>query len=142
MPSWTKNWFSNMLPMDTPLMIGDIAFYTVENYYQAMKFGDELTVRLIAKMNPYEAKKYAAKHRSQFHLNSKFDKLAVMEVALRHKFKSGTSWYTRLIATGSEEIVEWNNWHDTYWGKDINTKIGENHLGKLLMKIRDAGDNL
>ena len=41
-----------------------------------------------------------------------------------------------LLKTGDEEIVEWNYWHDTFWGKDIETGKGENNLGKILMLIR------
>lgn len=134
--AWVKNWFSNMLPMDKPLIVGDIKFPTVENYYQAMKFGAEDTVRLIAGMNPYAAKKYAATYRKQFELNPKFDRLVVMEEGLRFKFAPGTTWHKKLMDTGNEEIVEWNNWHDLYWGKDVVTKEGENHLGRILMKLR------
>jgi predicted NAD-dependent protein-ADP-ribosyltransferase YbiA (DUF1768 family) len=46
-----------------------------------------------------------------------------------------------LLATGNEELIEGNTWHDNTWGdcscdacKDIE---GKNMLGKLLMKVRD-----
>ena len=64
------------------------------------------------------------------------EKLRVMELALYHKFTLSTSWGKKLLETGDEEIVEWNNWNDLFWGKDIKTKEGLNHLGKLLMNIR------
>lgn len=54
------------------------------------------------------------------------------------KFARGTSWAEKLLATGDEEIVEFVNWRDTFWGWDINLKTGENHLGKILMKIREG----
>ena len=34
-----------------------------------------------------------------------------------------------------EELIEGNWWGDTYWG--VCNGVGENHLGKLLMKIRE-----
>jgi predicted NAD-dependent protein-ADP-ribosyltransferase YbiA (DUF1768 family) len=40
------------------------------------------------------------------------------------------------METGQDEIVEWNNWGDVWWGKDLETGKGRNELGKLLMKIR------
>jgi predicted NAD-dependent protein-ADP-ribosyltransferase YbiA (DUF1768 family) len=43
-----------------------------------------------------------------------------------------------LLATGSEPIVEFCNWRDTFWGWDINLKTGENNLGKILMEIRES----
>lgn len=33
------------------------------------------------------------------------------------------------------EIVEENTWGDTYWG--VCNGVGKNHLGKILMKVRD-----
>lgn len=35
----------------------------------------------------------------------------------------------------TDPIIEVNNWGDTYWG--VCNGIGDNHLGKILMKIRD-----
>lgn len=40
-----------------------------------------------------------------------------------------------LLATGDEELVEGNYWHDTIWG--VCDGVGENHLGKMLMEIRE-----
>ena len=40
----------------------------------------------------------------------------------------------RLLETGEQELVEGNFWNDTYWG--VCKGVGENHLGKILMRIR------
>ena len=40
-----------------------------------------------------------------------------------------------LLATGDEELVEGNYWRDTIWG--VCDGVGENHLGKMLMEIRE-----
>ena len=40
----------------------------------------------------------------------------------------------KLIDTGDIELVEVNSWGDTFYG--VCNGVGENHLGKLLMKIR------
>jgi len=40
----------------------------------------------------------------------------------------------RLLATGSRELIEGNWWKDIYWG--VCEDVGENHLGKILMRIR------
>ena len=40
-----------------------------------------------------------------------------------------------LLATGEEYLVEGNTWGDKYWG--VCGGIGLNHLGKLLMQVRD-----
>ena len=41
-----------------------------------------------------------------------------------------------LMDTGDAELIEGNNWNDTFWG--VCNNAGENNLGKLLMKIRAA----
>jgi predicted NAD-dependent protein-ADP-ribosyltransferase YbiA (DUF1768 family) len=40
------------------------------------------------------------------------------------------------MKTGEEEIVELNNSGDRYWEK-TEDGIGENHLGRILMKLRE-----
>ena len=129
---WIRNWFSNMYPCDTPFIYDGIAYPTVEVFYQAMKTTDKDIRRRIASMNPYQAKKYARTIvlRPDWHNL----KLKVMEWGLRAKFAKGTTWYTKLIAT-TGDIVETNNWNDKYFG--VCNGVGENHLGRLLTKIRD-----
>ena len=58
----------------------------------------------------------------------------VMETALRLKFNN-EYLRNKLIKTYSHELVEGNNWGDTYWG--VCNGRGQNKLGMLLMKIRD-----
>jgi ribA/ribD-fused uncharacterized protein len=41
----------------------------------------------------------------------------------------------KLVETGNAELVEGNNWGDTFWGQ-CPLGNGENMLGKLLMKVR------
>jgi len=63
-------------------------------------------------------------------------KMGIMEGVLLAKFKQNKYLRDRLLATGNEELQEGNSWHDTFWGIDSRTGYGENHLGKLLMKVR------
>lgn len=60
-------------------------------------------------------------------------KLQVMEDILRLKFNQPT-FKKSLIDTGTAELIEGNTWKDSFWG--VYKGKGENHLGKLLMKIR------
>lgn len=115
-------------------------YKTVENFYQAMKLPKNRTDlrEEIAAMNPYEAKKII-RDKTKYKWREDWtqeESLKVMNFILKVKFLPHTSWAKKLIETGQEEIVEWNNWGDVFWGKDIKTKKGENHLGKLLMEIR------
>lgn len=128
---WVYNWFSNM-EID-PITIDGITYPAVENYYQGMKSGHPKILKLFSEMTPSKAKFNGR------HLDLREDweqvKFEVMEKALRIKFAPGTIWYARLEMEEGE-IVETNNWNDKFWGKTLDG-IGENHLGKILMKIRD-----
>jgi ribA/ribD-fused uncharacterized protein len=141
-PPSIKNWFSNMIPLDEPIRLRGIKYPTVENFYQAMK-ADKSEVEIhqrVAGMNPFEAKQYG----KIIKLRPDWEevKIGVMEYALRIKFASGNTWYRKLMKTSSE-IVEWNTWHDKFWGRCTCNKCrgeGENHLGRLLMQLRAEGE--
>lgn len=140
---YIKNWFSNMLPFEEPLVYQGISYFAAENFYQAMKMPkDKTDLRAqIAAMSPYKSKT-AIRDRVTYPWRDDWTKelsLRAMRMALNHKFKEGTLWRTKLNLTENWEIVEWNNWGDVFWGKDIVTRQGENNLGKILMDIRDNG---
>lgn len=65
-------------------------------------------------------------------------KVQVMYDCLVSKFSNPQlrGW---LLATGHQNIQEGNWHHDTFWGVDlrVNPNIGENNLGRLLMRVRD-----
>lgn len=139
----TRNWFSNMFAMDEPLVYQGMRFATVEHFYQAMKLRrDDVEGRaaIAALPSPFDAKRACntAKLGEEGLLREDWDevKLGVMEFALRHKFAPGTSWARKLAATDGE-IIEITTWRDCWWGVDAHTGRGKNHLGRLLMKIRE-----
>ena len=60
----------------------------------------------------------------------------IMEEIVRAKFSQNGELKEQLLATGDAQLVEGNRWNDRYWGVDIRSGVGENHLGKILMKVR------
>lgn len=62
-------------------------------------------------------------------------KLRVMENALYSKFTLNEDLKQKLKETGDLYLEESNWWRDRFWG--VCEGKGENHLGKLLMKIRN-----
>ena len=135
---YVTNWFSNMLPLDKPYLYQGTLYKTSENFYQAMKLPkDKIDLRKeIASMSPYQAKRDIKKYTWRDSWNQE-ESLKVMEHILRVKFGPNTIWETKLKMSQDYELVEWNNWGDNFWGKDIVSKRGENNLGKILMKIRE-----
>lgn len=107
---------------------------SVEHAYQAAKTLD-LDRRLLIKQarTPGQAKQ-AGRNRKTVKRDDWDDvKLNIMEYLLRQKF-SHPVMRTRLLATGDAELIEGNNWGDTFWG--VCRGVGKNHLGKMLMRIR------
>ena len=64
-------------------------------------------------------------------------KVDYMRSALLLKFSQNPELADRLIDTGKALLVEGNYWGDTYWGVSLKTREGKNHLGILLMEVRD-----
>lgn len=106
---------------------------SVEHYYQAAKATNiKDYIQIINSHTPADAKKLGR----TIKVRDDWDqiKLIVMEQLLIKKF-SDQILAEKLIATLDYELVEENNWGDTYWG--VCNGIGYNNLGKILMKIRD-----
>lgn len=61
-------------------------------------------------------------------------KLQVMLDLLRRKF-THRKLAALLLETSDAELIEGNTWGDRFWG--VCAGIGENHLGKLLMQVRE-----
>lgn len=65
-------------------------------------------------------------------------KLTVMEDLLRQKFKNPELLSDLLSTVDDGQLIEGNTWGDSFWGKTQNGYgNGANHLGTLLMKIRE-----
>lgn len=105
---------------------------TVEHAYQAYKAtnrNDALWVN--GQTGPKDTKR--AGRKIQVRPDWEEIKLDVMEMLLRKKF-SIEKYAERLRNTGDAQLEEGNWWGDKFWG--VHKGIGENHLGRLLMKIR------
>lgn len=118
---------------------GNLMFPTVEHMYQAAKTTDMADYEKIAgARTPNEAKRLGR------HCTIRKDweevKEQVMYKALVEKF-SIPELQKALLATGEEELEEGNYWHDNIWGKcycvECQNTVGQNKLGKMLMKIRE-----
>jgi len=63
------------------------------------------------------------------------NRISIMQDIVQCKFVQNSSIAKLLIETGNETLVERNWWNDTFWG--ICNGVGRNHLGIILMKVRN-----
>ncbi len=124
-------WLSNFWPAKVEL--DGMIFNSVEHAYVAAKTLDMEVRKQIQNIErPGEVKKLGR----SIPLRSDWEeiKLQVMENLLCQKFLGHSDLKRSLLGTGKYNIIEGNTWNDIFWG--VCKGRGENHLGKLIMKIR------
>lgn len=120
---------SNMYPCS--IKYRGLNFKCVESAFQGNKVGQ---LEYFSTLDGFQAKRQSR----NYHINRQewFSRnLQVMEEILTAKFTQHPELLERLKEIQGE-IAEDNHWGDTFWGRCGGT--GENHLGKILMKIRDS----
>ena len=124
-------WLSNFVP--ARVVLDGVDYPSVEHAYQAAKsllpFERARVQRLATAL---EAKRAGKNLTISPCWNSR--KLGVMRGLLEQKFAL-EPYRTQLLNTKTAQIVETNFWKDTFWG--VCNGVGENHLGWLLMEIRE-----
>lgn len=128
-------WLSNFWVYDT------VRGLSVEHHYQAAKatnYQDYL--RIMSAENAYEAKQLGKpidKGGILVTVRPDWDsiKLILMEQFTREKYATNHTLAQKLRDTKGSLLLETNRWNDTFWG--ICNGVGENHLGKIIMKVRD-----
>ena len=123
---------SNFYPCK--ILYRGITYPTSEAAYQAQKALNENERLRISKLeDPHDAKAEGQK----LDLRADWDDVKVDEMYLicMNKFLQNPELEELLLATGDEELVEGNHWHDTFWG--VCNGVGENKLGKILMMVRE-----
>lgn len=127
---------SNFFP--SPFEVDGVTFPTVEHWFQAVKTFNPKEFRSIAAAEtPGKAKRMG--RRATLRPDWEEVKVDVMRRGLRKKFAI-PELRAKLLATGNEELVEGNTWHDQTWGRCSCAKCGgqgENLLGQLLMELRE-----
>ncbi len=139
-----KNWIETDRGISVP---------TTEHAYQAAKFEDLDFHRRVAEARAGEddlrvvyadgvaSKNLAHELEDLYKIPIRADwqvaKTGVMYVVVMQKFVRNPDLAERLLATEDEELVEGNNWGDRFWGVDpVGSNNGENHLGRILMRVR------
>ena len=129
-------WLSNF--WEVPVVYEGVNWPTAEHAYQAAKFEDHIIRnKILDNPNPRSAKKYG---KSQG-MRTDWDniKLRIMHDIVAAKFNQHHMLAEQLLATGNKQLIEGNWWGDKFWG--VCKGEGENHLGKILMQVREALKN-
>jgi ribA/ribD-fused uncharacterized protein len=129
--------FSNFSPH--PIKMGDVYWPTVEHYYQAQKFVGTLDAVVIPQIYAAETPELAAAlgrdSTRQVRPDWEMVKTQIMRQAVLTKFLTHADIREILLSTENQLIVE-NSPCDYFWGCGAN-KTGQNHLGKILMSVRE-----
>ena len=124
---YLSNFFTSPIEVD-----GEI-YPTAEHAYHAAKTSDPLLKKMIrGATTPGKAKGLG--HDVPLRRDWEEVKISIMKDLLKRKF-SIPELKEKLLETKGHELIEGNYWNDTFWG--VCGGVGENHLGKLLMEIRN-----
>lgn len=131
-------WLSNF--WESPFEIMGALYKTTEHFYQAMKCANGIDRwEVLSTETPGQAKRVGA----SVAIRPDWDeiKVATMRIASFSKFSQSRELAQKLIATADIELIEFNHWHDNFWGhctceacEDVEH---HNNLGKILMDVRE-----
>lgn len=117
-----------------------ITYDNNEAAFQAMKTMDLKERKLFSHRSPSSAKLEGR----QLRLRTDWEEVKenIMHEIVLAKFTQNKNLGMKLLLTGDEELVEGTTgWHDNIWGNCDCTKckniIGQNKLGKILMRVRE-----
>lgn len=111
-----------------------IKYPSTENAYQAAKFSEDLRMSFV-NISQSESKNRAYVLEKYIRQDWKEIKIDVMRSVLVDKFNRHLDLREKLLNTEGKYLEETNYWGDQFWG--FCNGEGENHLGRLLMSIRD-----
>ena len=112
-----------------------LVYPSVEHAYQAAKSLDPEEREVIRSCGSPSMAKKLGRHAK---VREDWDdiKISIMAKLVYQKFASDTDLARGLLDTGDSLLIEGTWWGDRFWG--ICNGVGHNHLGKILMAVRDS----
>ena len=124
-------WLSNFSPVVIIYM--GMEFPSVENAFQASKCKHNVDVAGFQGIGPGAAKRLGRQVVTRDYWEDVKDSVMLDLTILKYE---NIQYRERLLATGDAELVEGNWWGDTYWG--VCKGVGQNKLGKIIMRVREG----
>jgi len=127
-------WLSNFYPVE--IKWDNLIFPSVEHAYQSCKSLDgDWKALCSGNTTPGKIKRLS----KSICLPNKWttNKVKIMWNLLELKFYQ-EPFKSLLLDTGNMRIQEGNLWGDTFWGVSLDTGVGKNMLGIMIMQIRDG----
>lgn len=126
-----RRFLSNFYP--TLVHYDGLNYPTAEHAYQAAKSTDNHhRLAILGIESPGKVKRYGRGIKLRH--DWEFKKVSIMYDIVFSKFYLNHNLALILRDTGKQELVEGNNWGDTFWG--VCNGEGQNWLGKILMNVR------
>lgn len=129
------DWASNFAPI--PVTLAGTRYRTGEHAYQAQK-----ATNVVDRARIIEAPTPAAAKRIGNQIKCREDwarvRVPVMSEVVAAKFPAGSP-EAKLLLEHDGPLIEWNNWHDTFWGvcngqcRSPHVARGVNMLGSILI---------
>ena len=121
-----------------PVTYKGLTYRNSEAAYQAQKCLDERKKELFTDLSPDEAQGFGKRIAIVPAWDSQ--KAEIMREIVHAKFEQHPELATQLLATGEQELVEGNYWHDNFFGAcecpNCRDLPAENWLGLILMDER------
>lgn len=119
---------------EAPVEYRGLRYGSNEAAFQAQKCMTEAEKAEFTLLRPSDSKKRG--RRVQLRPDWEQVKVGIMEEIVREKFTQNEDLRAMLLATGDAVLEEGNTWNDIFWGVHLKNSQGQNHLGRILMKIR------
>lgn len=120
--------------------VDGVYYPTAEHFYQASKFDNPEIIQKILSCKTAREAASVGRDRNNKRIDHFNDiKLNKMYQAVYEKFQQNPDIRKKLIETGDEEIREMTD-QESYWG--VGPQLdGENHMGEILMRVREELKN-
>ena len=122
---------------EIPVTWDGVTYQNNEAAFQSAKVLDKSVREKFSTLDPSSAKRKG--RNVQLRHDWEQVKYDIMYEICRAKFSQNEELKTKLLETEDQHLEEGNTWGDMIWGT-VNGK-GQNHLGKILMRVREELKN-